>query len=130
MGDKIGAAKHESSQENLTESGVGLKNSPQTLPADFQDRTRFAGPASDQAASSRELIHLAGKHPARQHPDYALVAGNTDDLDAALQHDENTMSRVAQIEQDGACVRQALLPEGRESRNLRVVQRGEHRIGL
>src|SRR5579862_2934557 len=130
MGDKIRAAKQEGAQKDLAEHGVGLKYPPQTRPPDLENQARFASLAADQAASSGELIDFAREHPADKDPGGAFLAGNADDFDAAVQHDEDAVAGVTPIKQDRARFGLALLPELLEVRDLRIVQLGKHRIDL
>ena len=129
VGDQVHAAQHERAQENLAEPGIRLHNAPQIRPADFQQRARFARPASHQAAPARELRHFAGEHPAAKHGDDSFPsARNSDEFDAAFQNDEDAVMRVSPLEKDFARPRLPLLAECRNPRHLRVIQLGEHLV--
>ncbi len=100
----------------------------QIRPADFEQRAVFAGPASDQTAPARELVHFAGKHPAAEHTEDGPISGRTaNDLDAAVEDEKDAVMLVALIEKDFTGPRAPLVPERRQAPDLRIIQRWEHR---
>ncbi len=84
-------------------------------------------PASNQAAAARELVHFAGEYSsAVNREDRLLAVHDADQLDAAVQYNENAVLGVALIEDDFARGYTPLLAERDQPRNLRLVQLWEH----
>ena len=101
IGDQIHAAHYECPEKELTEGSVGLHDPAQGRPIDFEQLTRLTRLAPHQAAAPRELIDFAGKRPLAENSEHGRVPiRNTDDFDAAAEHDKDTMAIVAQVEKN------------------------------
>src|ERR1700683_2170799 len=101
VGDEVHAAQQERAQEYLPDRGVGLHNTAKIRPADFYERAVFAGPASDQTAPSRELVHFAGKHSAAEHKEDGTGTGPTaNPLYAAVADYKDAVNIVSLVEED------------------------------
>ncbi len=131
MGYQVHPAHQERAQENLTDCGFSLQEALQIGPADFQKRTRFARPAAHQTAASGKLVHFTGELSAPQNPKHRVIlARNSDNFDTAGEHDKDTVAGVSLVEEYFVRLRQPLLAKLRKSLNLRIVQRGKHRVDL
>src|SRR6266852_18578 len=72
---------------------------------------------------------FAGEFSAADDPDDGLgVVRNTNDLDASVEHDKYTVACVSLVEKNLTRLRAPLGPAHRKTRDLRILQLGEHGV--
>jgi len=131
VGYQIYAAQQERPQEDFAERSVGLHDVAHIRPADFEQYAGFVRTHPDQAPAARELVDLAGEHPPFEDAKGSfLIVRDTDDFDAASEHDKDAVASVSAVENHFIFLHPPLCAEWRKACNLRIIQFREHGVDL
>src|SRR6266567_1355000 len=129
--DEARAAQKECAQEDLTQFRIGLNETAQRRAVHLQHLASFASAPAHYTAASGEDVNFTRKLARAVHHDGRLAANRgTHDLDASRDYDEQAAIRVTLVEEYFACCRSPGVAVRRQARDLRCVQRGEHRVAL
>jgi len=129
--DQIYAAHQERAQKDVSQHCVKLHDAPQIDPIYFEKCARFGSAGSNQTTAAGQMNDFAGEFSAADDTDDGFGrVRNTDNFDAPLEYDKDAVAGVSQVEKNFAGLRAPLQRAYCKTRDLRIVQLGEHCVKL